>query len=287
MILVTAATGNVGRPLVELLVAAGADVRAVTRNPAAARLPGGVEVVAGDPSEPDTMAAALDGVTAIFVNPRAVGLAAADLLAAAREHGVRRVVGLSAINVEDDLDRQPSRFRGDRNREVEQSVTGSGLDWVSLRPTTYAMNAVGQWAAQIQSGDVVRNPFPAAASSPIHERDVAAVAAHALTTDDLLGQRVPLTGPEWLTVAEQLDRIGQAIGKPLRVLEIPVAVARRGMLAGGTPEPFADAVLAYQSRQVGIPPLVLGEVEKILGRPALTFAQWATDHAADFQPTSA
>lgn len=287
MILVTGATGNVGRPLVELLVAAGESVRALTRDPAAARLPGGVDLVVVDGSDRDTAAAALDGVTAVFVNPRAVGPAAADFLAVARERGVRRVVGLAAINVEDDLDRQPSRFRGDRNREVEQAVTASGLDWVSLRPTTYAMNAVGQWAGQVRAGEVVRTPYPAAASAPIHELDVAAVAAHALTADDLLGQRVPLTGPEWLTNAEQVDRIGVAIGKPLRTQEIPLDAARRAMLASGAPEPFADAVLAYQAALVDAPPVLHNEVEKILGRPARTFAEWATDHAADFRPEPA
>lgn len=287
MILVTGASGNVGRPLVELLVAAGESVRAVTRDPVAAGLPGGVDVVTVPAADPDSVAAALDGVTAVFVNPRAVGPAAADFLAVARERGVRRVVGLAAINVEDDLDRQPSRFRGDRNREVEQAVTESGLDWVSLRPTTYAVNAIGQWAAQIRAGDVVRTPFPAAAGAPIHERDVAAVAAHALTTDDLLGTRIPLTGPEWLTNAEQVDRIGQAIGKPLRTQQIPVDTARRGMVATGAPEPFADAVLAYQATLVDAQPVVLGDVAKILGRPARTFAEWAADHAADFRPQPA
>src|SRR2546423_9964231 len=106
MILVTGATGAVGRPLVRQLVAGGAELRAVTRDPQAARLPEGVEVVAGDPSQPETIAHDLIGVTALFLHPRAAGEAVAELLRLAKERGVGRVVALSAINVDDDPSQQ-------------------------------------------------------------------------------------------------------------------------------------------------------------------------------------
>ena len=76
MILVTGATGIVGRPLVDLLASQGAKVRAVSRSPQAAGLPVGVEVVAGDPSRPQTLVPFLGDVTALFLHPRAAGLAA-------------------------------------------------------------------------------------------------------------------------------------------------------------------------------------------------------------------
>ena len=170
MILVTGATGIVGRPLLRLL--AGEEVRAVTRDPAAANLPAGVRAV-----RPAEIGSALRGVTAVFVNPRAVGPAAGELLALAREQGVRRVVVLSAVNVDEDLDRQPSRFRGDLNKETEDVVVGSGLDWVSLRPTVFAANLLGLWGEQLRAGDVVRGPYAGATSAPIHELDIAAVTA--------------------------------------------------------------------------------------------------------------
>jgi len=115
MILVTGATGTIGRPLIEVLSTAGVDIRAVTRKGQAAGLPAHVEVVAGDPSRPDTITPALRGVTALFLHPRAVGDAAFELLALAREQGVKRVVALSAINIDDPLDQQPSRYNGDHN----------------------------------------------------------------------------------------------------------------------------------------------------------------------------
>lgn len=115
MYLITGATGTVGRPLLAELD--GHAVRPVTRDPS--RLPGAV-------AEPD-----VTGVTAVFLHPRAVGLGAADLLVRAKAAGVRRVVVLSAVNVDDPLDEQPSRANGDRDTEVEAAAIGSGLEWVS------------------------------------------------------------------------------------------------------------------------------------------------------------
>jgi uncharacterized protein YbjT (DUF2867 family) len=140
MILITGASGTIGRPLVASLARRGVAVRAVSRTPSAARWPAGVEPVAGDPSRPATIAGHLAGVTTVFVHPRAVGTAAADLLALAKERGTTRVVALSAINVDDDPAAQPSRFQGDRNKEAEDAAVASGLDWVSLRSASFATN---------------------------------------------------------------------------------------------------------------------------------------------------
>ncbi|HEX2052761.1 MAG TPA: NAD(P)H-binding protein [Actinomycetota bacterium] len=129
MILVTGATGTIGRPLIDLLVGDDAEVLAVTRNPQTAGLPADVEVVVGDPSRPETIAPFLEGVTAPFLHPRAVGEAAAgELLALAQEQGVKRVVVLLAINVDDDLAEQPSRYNGDSNKEIEDAAVGSSLE---------------------------------------------------------------------------------------------------------------------------------------------------------------
>jgi uncharacterized protein YbjT (DUF2867 family) len=126
------------------------------------------------------------GVTAMFPHPRAVGLGAADLLARAKEHGVRRVVVLSAVHVDDPLDEQPSRFNGDRDKEVEAAAIASGLEWVSPRASYFAINTGYSWGAQIRAGDVVNAPFPDAAEAPVDERDLASVAVRALTDDGLV-----------------------------------------------------------------------------------------------------
>jgi uncharacterized protein YbjT (DUF2867 family) len=283
MILVTGATGTVGRSLIDLLNAAGMEIRAVTRKAQAAGLLAHVEVALGDPSQPDTLAPALRGVTALFLHPRAVGQAAVELLALAREQRVQRVVVLSAINVDDELAHQPSRFNGDRNKEVEDAVTRGGLPWVSLRSSSFAINTLQAWGAQIRAGDVVYSPYAAFAEAPIHERDLAAVIARALLDDHLVGQRIPVTGPQSLTHVEMVAIIDDVIGRPLRYQEIGPQAAKQGMVQQGFPEPFVEVLMARYARGVGQPAPTTGEVARILGRPAHTYAEWVADHAAAFR----
>jgi uncharacterized protein YbjT (DUF2867 family) len=270
-IVVTGATGNVGRPLVSELAGAGARVRAVTRTPETAGFPDGVEAVG-------SAVDALPGASAVFLNSRALGDDLADVVASAKRGGVTKLVALSAINADDDFSRQPSRFRGDRNKEVEQLAVDSGLAWVSLRPAVFASNFVGMWSAQIRAGDIVAGPYAAASSAPIVETDIAAVAAQALLTDELVGQRIPLTGPQAFTNSELVDIIGTVLSRPLRYFEAPEDVVRQRFIGLGLGAEFADAYTAMLAETLKKPALVTREVEKITGRPATSFAQWVADH---------
>jgi len=286
MLLVTGATGTIGRPLIDLLVNQSVKVRAVTHNPQAAGLPAEVEVVEGDLSRPDTIAPFLEGVAALFLHPRAVALAAGELVALARQRGVQRVVALSATNVDDPPDQQPSRYQGDRNKEVEDAAVASGLAWVSLRASSFAMNTLRAWGPQIRAGDAVRYPYANFAEALIHERDLAEVIAHALHSDDLVarrGRRLELTGPQSLTHQQLVATIGEVLGRSLRYQELPPEVAKQGMVQQGMPEAFVEALMARYAREVGQPAPVTGEVERILGRPARTYAEWVADHADDFR----
>lgn len=275
-ILITGATGNVGRPLVEQLHAAGMKVRAVTRNPSP-HLPREVETVA---SVRDGMA----GASAVFLNSRALGPHLAWTVEAARESGAK-LVALSAMNVDEDFSRQPSRLRGDRNKEVEELAVDSGLPWVSLRPALFATNFIGMWAGQLQAGDVVAGPYAAASSAPIVESDIAAVAAHALLTDDLDGRKIPLTGPQSLTNTELLAIVGAVLGRDLHYQEIPVEKVRERFVAIGFPAEFGTAYTALLAETVDTPAPVSGQVERILGRPAQTFADWVGQHRTAFSRT--
>ncbi|OBI51741.1 NAD(P)H-binding protein [Mycobacterium sp. E787] len=270
-IVVTGATGNVGRPLVAELLAAGARVRAVTRTPDAAGFPEEVEAV-GAPAD------ALPGASAVFLNSRALGEHLADVVAACGRAGVTKLVALSAINADDDFSRQPSRFRGDRNKEAEQLAVDSGLAWVSLRPSVFATNFAGMWGAQLRAGDVVGGPYAAASSAPIVESDISAVAARALLTDDLVGQRIPMTGPQAFTNSELLGVIGEVLGRPLQYHEAPAEMVRQRFIGLGLGAEFADAYIAMQAETLDKPALVTHDVEKILGRPATPFAQWVSEH---------
>src|SRR5438270_5938866 len=160
MILVTGATGNVGREVVKLLLESDGKVVAVTRNPATAALPDGAHVVGGDPSRPQTLAPALRGVEAVFISPRALGDATAgaatvELLKLAAKQGARRVVVLSAVTVEYGGGYQ--RF-ADAFRAVEDAASASGLPWTFLRSTDYASNSLA-WVPQIRANGIVRGAY--------------------------------------------------------------------------------------------------------------------------------
>jgi uncharacterized protein YbjT (DUF2867 family) len=277
-IVVTGATGNVGRPLVAELVAAGARVRAVTRAPRTAGFPSRVEVVG-------SAADALPGASAVFLNSRALGEQLPTVIEQCRGAGVTKLVALSAINADDDFSRQPSRFRGDRNKEVEQLAVESGLAWVSLRPTVFATNFAGMWSAQLGAGDVVAGPYAAASSAPIVESDISAVAARALLADELVGQRIPMTGPQAFTNSELVEVIGEVLGRRLQYREVPNELVRQRFIGLGFGADFADAYVAMLAETLDKPALVTHDVEKILGRPATQFAQWVAEHRDLFTPS--
>jgi uncharacterized protein YbjT (DUF2867 family) len=273
MYLVTGATGVIGRPLVETLLAQGVEVRGVTRDPGGAALPAGAEAVT-----PEAIQAALKGVRGLFVHPRATKDSVEELLRLAAGQGVERVVAMSAINVDDDPDHQPSRFNGDRNTEVERAVTRGDLPWVAVRPSSFATNTLGMWRGQVALGDTIRGAYGGFAEAVIHERDVAEVIARALLDDTLLGRRIPITGPEPLRLDEMVPIIGAVIGRPLRFQEIPAATAIEAITRNGVDEGFVRALMARYERGMRQPATVAGEVEKILGRPARSFATWVIDH---------
>jgi len=281
-ILVTGATGNVGRELVAQLRAAGCRVRAMTRNPQHAGMPGDVEVVAGDLTAPDTLDAALDDVDAVFlvwVAPLAPAAAAVDRIASR----ANRVVLLTSPHRTDHpFFQQPNGLRV-IHAGVEQLVEASGMRWTVLRPGAFALNSRIWWAPQIASGDVVRWFYGDAETAPIHERDIAAVAARVLREDHHDGRDYVLTGPESLTQRQQVEIIGNAIGRPLRFEEISPEAARTDVL-GMWPPPIADMLLRAYAAAVGLPAFVTSTVEVLTGSPAATFRQWADDHAPEFLP---
>jgi uncharacterized protein YbjT (DUF2867 family) len=265
MILVTGATGAIGRHLLATLNADGVAVRAVSRT---------TNTTVEDVLHDATGASSID---ALFLHPRVAGERAADILGLAAERGVRRVVVLSAMNVDDPLDQQPSRLVGDRNKEIEQAAAASGLSWVSLRASSFASNTTRAFGPQLRSGDVVRYPFRSFEESLVDERDLAEVAAKALLGE---GDGVlALTGPQSLTHGEQVAVLGAVLSRPLTFEEVPAAVAARQMASRGMPPAFVEALMARYQRYVDHPqhpPTAV--VEEILKKPARTFTQWVAEH---------
>ncbi|MFC0037999.1 SDR family oxidoreductase [Actinomadura rayongensis] len=273
MYLIAGATGNVGRHVVTGLVAANEPVRALTRDPAAAGLPAGAAAVATADAAAD---ATLDGVTGVFVHAAVFHGDLPGFLAAAKAHGVKRVVTLSSL-----ASVSPGNPIGDHHLALERQIEDSGLEWVHLRPGAFAVNTLA-WAGQIRGDGVVRLPYPDSHTNAIHERDIADVAVRAFLTDDLVGARPVLTGPESLRQDEQVRLIGAAIGRELTAERIDAKVARDAMVGGFVTEAMADWMLEAQAEMVDNPAPISPETERILGRPGRTFADWAVEHAADF-----
>jgi uncharacterized protein YbjT (DUF2867 family) len=281
-ILITGATGNIGGQVLSQLPSSGLQVRALVRNPDAARLPKHVEVVYGDLTRPETLGACLDAIDTVFL----VWVAAAEAIAPAVEQiakRVRRIVLLSApLKTAHPLFQQPNPSRA-RAELLEQAIESSGVEWTFLRPGMFASNALGWWAPQIRAGDVVRWPYLDVPTAPIDERDIAAVAVCTLCEDAHSGAEYVLTGPQSLSQYEQIATIGSVLGRPLRIEEIPAEVWP-GELPSFLPRFVAKYLLDAWAAASGQPAFVTSTVAELIGSPPRTFLEWATDHAAQFRP---
>ncbi|MFK4067894.1 SDR family oxidoreductase [Streptomyces sp. NPDC029674] len=282
MIVVTGATGNVGSALVAQLTAHNTPVRALTRSPQRADLPAEADIarldLSGDRPEPADLAPLFDGATGLFLHAQAAGAHTPALLEAARAQGVRHVVFLSSGIIQDGAD--PTHPLYVHHARLEQHVRDSGLGRTFLRPNAFATNAF-QWAPQIRSGDTVRGPFPGAMTAPIHEADIAAVAARAFLDDGHEGAVHRLTGPRAISTEEQIHAIGAAIGRTLRFVDVPPEQVEPDLFPHVPPQ-MLPAVLRSFGETVGVRPEITTTVETVTGRPARTFEEWALDHKDDF-----
>lgn len=273
MIVVTGATGNVGRPLVQALVAAGEKVTAVSRR--ASDVPDGAVPVAADMLRPDSLEAALAGADALFLLTAADVLGAvADLdgvLDVARVGGVRRVVLLSSHGV--GTGRHPSG--------LEDSVTGSGLGWTLLRPGGFASNDL-MWAESVRARRTVVTPFADVAIPVIDPADIADVAAAVLLDDGHTGRTYELTGPAPISPRERVAAISAALGEEVQLVEQSRDEARAQMVRF-MPEPVVEATLGVLGEPTPAEQRVSPDIERVLGRPPRAYAEWVARNVAAFR----
>lgn len=280
MILVSGATGNVGRAVAGLLLDEGCEVRALTRRPREAELPPGAAVVAGSLSAPETLAAALDGVEKAFlVLVGDVAAQAANFAAAAQTaDGLKHVVLLSSLSVVHPV-RHPI---GEEHRDAETAVRAIGVDWTFLRPGPFHSNALW-WAPSIRADRKARCLVGNQPAAPIDPADVAAVAATALTGGGHAGATYHLTGGETLTSQQQVAIISAVTGAVIRfevaTEEEVVAVFTR---VSGNGEVAAANARALRSPEVPWRTPTLA-VREITGRTPRSFRDWVADHAAAFR----
>ena len=276
-VLVVGASGAVGGQVVAGLVARGEQVRATSRDPRRLALPPQVATFAADLDHPESFGPALDGVERAFLyadlrDPEA-------LVARLTRSDVRHVVVLSSSAVT-----QPGAqddFNGARFLRVERAVRESGLDHTFLRPGGFANNAA-RWRWGVRADSAVPLPYPEAVQAPVHETDIADVAVVALTGDDLAGAAPVLTGPERLTLREQVATIGDVVGRPVAVIEQTEAEAA-ALLSQHVPEVWVRQILTGWREAVGTTPEISDAYTRITGRPARTFRTWVEDHAALFR----
>ena len=278
-VLVTGATGRVGRVVVDRLVEAGVPVRALTRRPEAAVLPAGVEVVAGDLTVPESLDAGLRGAGAVLLVWTAAPATAAAVVERLATHA-RRVVFLSSPHqTPHPFFRQPNPMAV-LHADIERLIAASGVQSTIIRPGVFASNSLFWWAPAIRAGGAVRWPYGAAETAPVDDRDVAAVAARTLYEDGHAGGDYVLTGPESLSQAEQVSIIGDVLGRQIKFDELTPDDFRRET-EGSWPRPVVDMLLTAWGATMGQPAYLTSTVTDILGS-ARTFRQWATDHAAAF-----
>ncbi|WP_201788877.1 NAD(P)H-binding protein [Amycolatopsis orientalis] len=281
--MITAATGNVGPHAAVHLLNAGVAVRALVLpgDPGIDKLPDGVELCYGDLADPDSLDAALDGVTGVFwMWPFfTLSVDTAPAVLAKIEAQATRIVLVSSVGVHIGLERRDNNCHA----YLEELIEGTSLEWTFLRTTGFMANALG-FAGQISNGDVVRFPYGEAARTSIHEDDLAAIGVRALTSDGHAGKKYLVTGLEVLTQREQVSIIGDVLGRSLRWEDVHAEVARAKMVETGWPPAYADGALDYFGRLTREPEVMSSTVAEILGRPARTFREWAEEHKSKFDP---
>jgi (4-alkanoyl-5-oxo-2,5-dihydrofuran-3-yl)methyl phosphate reductase len=281
MILVTGATGTVGREVVAQLLAAGEKVRALTRNPSRAHLDAQVDLAAGDLSQPETLAKAVEGVESVFslaFGPQ-LGIQEANLAQAAKKAGARHIVKLSGLRPAGEARSGISAW----HQASERAIQNIGIAWTFVQPGAFMSNAL-YWRDSIKAQGKVFSNYGDGKVAYIHPRDIAAVAVRALTQTGHEGKAYPVTGPEALSMSELVQLLSEAVGKPIDYVPITDDVARDGMQKAGLPILLIDALLPFASFvRSGKAAEILPTVEQVIGRKPLTFAGWAREHAADFR----
>jgi len=283
MIVVTGATGNVGRALVASLTGAGHAVTAVARG-IGAPLPAGRHVTpaTADLSAPETLAPALAGAEALFllVPGAGAGIDAPALLKAAAVAGTGRVVLLSSQAV----GTRPGAVSHAPMAAIEEAVRAAGLEWTILRAGSLASNTLA-WAPDVRAGRAVAAPYGDVALPVVDPADVAEVAAAALTGGTHTGRSYVLTGPEPVSPRECTQILGTVLGRPLGFAELSGEEARARMLSF-MPAPVADGTLAILGHPTPEETRVSPDVARVLGRPGRPFADWARRNADAFRPVS-
>jgi len=279
MILIIGATGNVGKALVPQLLESGEPVRVLSRDARKlAHLDPRIKRCVGDLDKPETLEPAFEGVARIFL---VTFQTQQDIhvVKAAQRADSQRIVKLSTMEAS-----KPHLKVGKWHREREELIETSGLDWTFLRPGMFMTNSIEWWAETIKTRGAVYFPGGRGRVAPIDPRDVAAVAATALTQPGHSRRVYELTGPELLTIEDMAQIIGRVLGKTIKYVNVPLFLARVQMLLSGMDRELVGALMEVAdelrsdrgAQQTDV-------VEQVTGRKARAFEAWCRQHAKAFQ----
>lgn len=271
--LVTGGTGTIGGQVIKMLLKAPCKVRLLTRDPAAVKGAKGVEVIAGDLNQADTLKDALKGVKGLHLisfgdesyTPLANG---GQLVQLAEQAGVERVTVL---------------WNGEGNESsLETAIKRSSLDWIILQPQEYMANALG-WVASVKHQAQVQEPFGDRPTAAIHEADVGAVIAEILLHGGHAKQIYTLTGPEVLTPKKQVQQIASALGRDIAFIELDEQQTRARWQEWGLPQATMDYLYQWYGNTPAQGFTITPTVEQIIGRPAKSFKAWVTENIRCFR----
>jgi uncharacterized protein YbjT (DUF2867 family) len=273
MILITGATGNVGREIIKQLGKTEYQIRVLSRNPDKASFPKNVEVMTGNLSDPDSIKDVLNGVKKVFL----INVPGSDQFSQiAKQSGVEHIVFLSAAAIE-----YTDNAIGQAHYYTEELIRKSGVKWTFLRPGAFMSNTL-QWVHSIQSEGIVRMPFGDVKTNPIDPHDIAAVVVNSFETSGHDGKTYTLTGPENLSPREQTQILSTVLSKDIKFENISRELAKENMIKA-IPAPIVEASLDLMEKAAAHPLEVLNTVKEVTGQDSRSFEQWANDHIELFQ----
>lgn len=280
MILVTGATGHIGRELIPCLLESQQSMRLLVRDERKVlHLDPSIERARGDLNNPESILTAMQGVEKVFLITFETQQDI-NVIEAAKRAGVQQMVKLSTLEATEHKIRV-----GKWHYEREELIRASGLDWTFLRPGMFMSNSIDWWSDSIRGQESVFFPGGKKGKvAPVDPRDVAKVAALALTQPGHSRQAYELTGSELFTIGEMVRIISQAIGKPLQYVDIPPVAAKLFMLKSGMDKALVNALmemLASLRKNDGA--IVTDTVQCLTGNAPRTFAEWCCDHVQAFQ----
>jgi uncharacterized protein YbjT (DUF2867 family) len=287
MILITGASGNVGKTVLQAVAKTGAKHRAMYRSAAeAAKAPAGTETVVADFAKPETLGAALKNVHSVYLVcspiPELVQLES-NVIDACVAAGVKHVVLNSALGAGDYDKSFPSW-----HRKVEDKLKGTRLSWTILRPNSFHQNVVAFFAPTIRTQGAFYNSMRDAKNSFLDVRDIAAVAAKSLAAGEHAGKIYELNGPEAINYTELAKKVSKVAGREVKYVDIPMAAQKKALLDQGMPEWLTTALLDLQQYYVnGKGGETDGLLQKFLGRAPITMDEFLKENVAEFRPQAA